>query len=246
MVKCASCGFLYTNPMPSVAECYEEHRDETYIRSCPQRRRTADHAVSILRRYQPSGRLLDIGCATGIFLDSAARFYQVEGLELSRWAYEEAAKRHKVHNVPLDRLKVDKPFDIATLFGVIEHFEDPYSAMQCVARLLRPGGLLVVYTGDVDSWLPRWLGKKWWWFQGMHLCYFSRRTCELLLSKCGFDTVHVGTLCVYFQLYSLGVSLKRYRLGALMSPLLNLPGLRRIMVPVKLSGEMLLLARRRP
>ena len=48
--------------------------------------------------------------------------------------------------------------------------------------------------------------------------------------------------CSYFEVYSLGNSLKRYKLGLLLNPLFNLPGIKNLMIPVKLSGEMLLFA----
>jgi SAM-dependent methyltransferase len=245
IVRCDSCGLIFTNPMPSLESVYEETRDETYLRSRAQRLRTAEHVVEQIRRFRPDGTLLDIGCATGILLDAASRHFAVEGIELSRWAREEAARRHKVYDQPLGALKLDKQYDVVTLMGVIEHFEDPTREILAINRALRPGGLFVLYTGDADAWLPRLLGKKWWWYQGMHLFYFSRRTCSALLDKCGFDTHLVATHRTYFQLFSLAVSLRRYWIGTALEPVMRLPGLRNVMIPLQLSGEMLMFAQKR-
>jgi SAM-dependent methyltransferase len=130
------------------------------------------------------------------------------------------------------------------LFGVIEHLEDPGREIATIAQALKPGGLLVVYTGDRDAWLPRLLGKRWWWYQGMHLHYFSRHTLERLLCESGFAVVRQGTYVVYFQLFSLAKSISRYKTGRLVVPLFRLPGLRNRMVGLKLPGEMILFARR--
>ncbi|HVP12325.1 MAG TPA: class I SAM-dependent methyltransferase [Phycisphaerae bacterium] len=246
IVRCDSCGLIFTNPMPSLESVYTETRDETYLRSRAQRLRTAEHVVDLIRRFRPGGTLLDVGCATGVLLDAASRHFAVEGIELSRWAREEASSRHKVYDRPLADLDLDKQYDVVTLMGVIEHFEDPTREIQAINRVLKPGGLFVLYTGDAEAWLSRLLGKKWWWYQGMHLFYFSRRTCQALLQKCGFTTIRVTTHRTYFQLFSLAVSMRRYWIGSVIEPVMKLPGLRDIMVPLQLSGEMLMFAEKRP
>lgn len=244
IVRCRGCGHVFTNPMPSLHGVYEETVDQVYVASEPQRRRTAQSALRAIRAHAPGGRLLDVGCATGVFLDEAAAFFDVEGIELSEWAATRAARRHTVHRTPLAEFEPREPFDVVTLFGVIEHFDDPHAEIAAAARLLAPGGLIVVYTGDVAAWLPRLMGKRWWWFQGMHLHYFSRRTLSRLLRRCGFEVVAHQTYEVNFQLFSLAKSLSRYSLGRLAAPLLGLRPIRDLMVPLRLSGEMLLLARR--
>ena len=242
IVKCPKCGIIYTNPMPSIETSYHDTKDETYLRSKKQRVRTAEHLMKKILCYKSGGRLLDVGCSTGIQLDAASKHFDVEGIELSHWAYREASSRHKVHNVTLSELDLCEQFDVVTLIGVIEHFEDPVRELQLIHRALKPGGLFVIYTGDVDAWLPRLLGKKWWWYQGMHVFYFSLKTCKAMLDKCGFKVIRNGMHCSYFEVYSLGNSLKRYKLGLLLNPLFNLPGIKNLMIPVKLSGEMLLFA----
>ena len=110
---------------------------------------------------------------------------------------------------------------------------------------LKPGGLLVLYTGDVDSWLARLLGKRWWWFQGMHTFYFSKKTCISLLRSCGFDVVKTDRHSLYFELHSLGTSLRRYSIGSVLYPIFSAPLIKNIMVRLSLSGEMLLYAVKR-
>lgn len=247
IVRCTNCGLIFTNPMPDLHSAYQDVVDPVYLASEKQRHETARHVLRTIRSLAPEGRgrLLDVGCNTGLFLDEAASFFDVEGVELSQWAAEEAAKRHKVHVLPISELDIKAQFDVVTLFGVIEHFDDPMRELQSIARVIKPGGLFVIYTGDVSAWLPRLLGKRWWWYQGMHLFYFSFKTLREMLGRAGFDVIERDNQVVYFQLFSLANSLGRYALGRLLRPILNMPILKDRMISLKLSGEMLVFCRRR-
>lgn len=247
MVKCRSCGLIYANPMPFFENKYESTEDAVYLDSTQQRKKTYDRLVNNILKYKNRGRLLDVGCATGILLDAASTVFDVEGIELSKWAAKQAAQNHKIYNSPLRETNLPKnSYDIVTLMGVIEHFTEPLQEMKAIAEILRPDGLLVLYTGDVEAWpWPRLLGKKWWWYMGMHVYMFSRRTCTLLLENCGFEIITSENHTTYFSLSSLSRSLNRYYCGRMFSPFLTLPGIRDILVPLTLSGEMLLFAKRK-
>lgn len=166
----------------------------------------------------------------------------VAGIETSRWAHNLAVKRHKVYNKPLSELNLQKKYDIVTLFGIIEHLEDPAKELNLIYNILKPGGLIVIYTGDVDAWLPWLLGKKWWWFQGMHTFYFSRKTLQSLLERHNFKVVATKNNTVFFQLFSLGVSLQRYQIGRVIKPIFNIPLIRNLIIPLEISGEMVMFA----
>jgi 2-polyprenyl-3-methyl-5-hydroxy-6-metoxy-1,4-benzoquinol methylase len=246
IVRCRTCGLVFTNPMPAVSQIYIENVDHTYIESGRQRHKTARRLSEALHALLPrGGKLLDIGCNTGIFLDEASRFFDVEGLELSRWSSRKAGERHVVYSRPLADLELSSDYDCVTMLGVIEHLDEPRVELERIARILRPGGLLVIYTGDVDATLARLLGKRWWWYQGMHLHYFSFRTLSMMLERTGFRVVRRATHTVDFQLFSLAISLRRYRAGNAIGRVLTHPWLRNIMIPLRLSGEMLVFAERR-
>lgn len=244
IVKCRGCDLVFANPMPDLSAAYVDTVDRIYLATLDQRRVTAEWALARLLRHVEGGRLLDVGCATGVFLDAAAGRFETEGVELSRWAREIAAERHAVHAEPLGALAFEGRFDAVTLWDVIEHFEDPLRELRAIHAALKPGGVLAIYTGDLDAWLPRLLGKGWWWFQGMHVHYFSARTLGTMLEKAGFRVIERGVFAKFFRLNSLAKSFRRYRLAAPVSWLLERPELGRRMVPLRLSGEMLMFARR--
>ena len=57
---------------------------------------------------------------------------------------------------------VDKTFDVAVMWDVIEHLIRPVVALKELRRVLKPGGYLFVSTDDANHWLPRLLGRHWW------------------------------------------------------------------------------------
>ena len=95
------------------------------------------------------GKLLDVGCAAGFFLEAAAQHWQAVGSELSEYARRNAVDR-SLRIYPGDFLKQEfeeAPFDVVTMWEVLEHLSDPLQACRKSASLLRPGGC---------SPFPRW------------------------------------------------------------------------------------------
>lgn len=244
IVQCKCCRHIFTNPMPHLSGCYADTIDKVYVESSHQRYVTAHQAVSRILKFCQGGRLLDVGCNTGIFLDEAKKYFDVRGLEISAWAAKIASQRHQIYQNPLSDLNLNTTFDVVTLWGVIEHFEDPFLELNLIYKALVPNGLCVIYTGDVSAWLPRLLKKRWWWYQGMHLHYFSKNTLSRLVRRCGFEVIGFETYCAYFQLFSLASSISRYRIGRLFVPILQLPKLKKMLVPLSINGEMVMYLRK--
>lgn len=245
IVDCRDCTHRFVAPLPNISSTYVENEDPVYLASLPQRQRSAREWLKIVARFSPHAKsLLDVGCATGAFLDTASERMHVEGVELSHWAAQIAARRHVVHQQPVSELRLDQQFDVVTLWGVIEHFEHPQCELDAIRSLTVSGGHLFIYTGDREAMLPRLLGKRWWWYQGMHLQYFSRKTLSQLLKQSGFEVIAVHRLPVYFSVSSLGQSLNRYRIfGPLVWLMQRLPT-SRLLIRLALSGEMLIVAQR--
>jgi SAM-dependent methyltransferase len=143
-----------------------------------------------LTKIAPEGRLLDVGCAAGFFLEAARRHYDVTGVELSQFASEHARREFglrvltgDVSNVSLD----GEEFDVVTLWNTIEHLSDPLRAVRSIASLTRPGSLLVLSTGDASGPLARRDLRGWnLMAPPYHLFFFSPRTIDLLLATAGF------------------------------------------------------------
>jgi SAM-dependent methyltransferase len=240
-VRCDSCGHGYASPLPAdIYASYVDVEDETYMRNRTQRVQTAEKVLPVLKRLKPNGRLLDVGCATGDFLDVAGRTYEVEGLELSSWAADVAsAKGLQIHRKRLGDMDGSGRYDVVSLWGVIEHFERPRLEIQEINRLLKPGGILALWTGNMDSPLARFLGKRWWYIQGQHIQVFTMKSLEKLMEEHGFVRQNMGWYPYVMSLRSLAKSLSRYRgIGAISKLLFDNGIVGELKLTLKLPGEM--------
>jgi SAM-dependent methyltransferase len=207
-LECRSCGLVQMNPLPvpeEPGEDYEGFDLETYAKfmvefRCPQYERD----LALIRASATGGRLLDIGCGMGEFLDVAARAgFQAYGLEPSRRASEIGGRRHPVVRGEFGQVRFkDGAFSIATLWSVLEHVPAPAAVLAEVRALLAPGGLVALRVPDIRGLLPAISLAGWrlsfgrldlplrilyqldWHYK--HLYGFERRTIVRLLEDNGF------------------------------------------------------------
>ncbi len=255
IVQCRQCGLVYTNPRldrHDILDTYEAVEDPLYVEEREGRVLTFEHHLKPLERLTgpPAGRpLLDVGCHTGVFVELAARHgWDAWGVEPSRWAVERAQGRG-LHVIPGTLETAGLPeahFDVVTMWDVIEHLTDPRSALERAYQLLKPGGLAVIHTIDIESAFARLMGARWPWLMEMHIYYFSRRTLRAMLTGCGFHVLSDRPQGRYLRLGYL-----MNRVGALL-PLVGRPaewmvsrlGLRGVAVPVNLGDLFTAYARR--
>jgi SAM-dependent methyltransferase len=133
------------------------------------------------------GRILDVGCGAGQFLEVArARGWKAEGTEVSPAAAPFLeARGMTVHRGELPELPLEG-FDAVTLFEVLEHVRRPQSHLRAAARLLRPGGAVYLTTPNFDGLSRRLLGGRWRVVALEHLCYYSPAALERGLAQAGF------------------------------------------------------------
>jgi len=142
---------------------------------------------------QGAGRLLDVGCGDGAFLEVAQDCgYDVTGLEPDPVAVEGARSRGlAVHlgTLPCSALAADS-FDHITLNHVLEHVHDPVATVREALRLLKPGGRLWVALPNLDAqglarFGPHWIGLE----APRHLTLFTGPSLRRLLVDSGFVDV---------------------------------------------------------
>ncbi len=247
IMLCPTCRHAYASPRHvGLCDQYESVEDQSYLERQRERLITAEKVLRRLQQHIPSGRLLDIGCATGDFLSVAKTVYDVEGVELSAWAAQ-IAETHSVtiHRRRLQELEPSQPYDLITLWGVIEHFEDPVTEVSNMRRLLREGGIVSVWTGDRDGFSARLLQQRWWYVIGQHIQLFSRTSLRRLFVEQGFEEIWVGRYPYVVSLGSIARSLKRYRgLGAMAGAILRVPGISQQCLTMSLPGEMFAIFRK--
>lgn len=214
LVRCGNCGLVYVSPRPDPNELYALygetyfHNNESgvvgytnYIADERNIRKTAARRLAALERFIQRGRMLDVGCAVGFFLDTArGRGWQVEGLDVSNFAVEYAREHFglSARTGSFTGLEfAPESFDLVTMWDVIEHVPDPKAYIHKAAAVLRSGGVLALATPDIDSLPAKLTGRRWVGYKlsEEHLYYFSRRTLAHMLEEAGFDildTRHVG------------------------------------------------------
>lgn len=250
VVRCRDCTHVFCSPLPkNIYKNYEDVVDLEYLRHSQSRKLSAKAVLSDISKYISNGRLLDVGCATGDFLSVANEFgYSVDGLELSHWSSEIARKRGiNVYSNSIKSLarKFPKKYDVVTLWGVIEHFEYPGQEMQYLNQLLKPGGFLVLWTGDVDGIVSRLLGRKWWYWQGQHIQYFTHKSLNYLAEINGFEHIRTKRYPLAVTCKQLDNSLKRYRFKKLFMMLIKPMFIIKPIWYLRLPGEMFWIGRKK-
>jgi len=212
IVKCRQCGLVYVNPryrQRQLQEIYtEEYYDhdginngleffgyDNYVGDEENIKTTFAKRLNTIERYANKGRLLDVGCATGFFLDLArSNGWEVIGSEVSDFSARYARQTLGL-DVRLGTLKQlrfeDQAFDVVTMWDVIEHVPDPLGELCEVWRILRDGGVLSIITPDVGSLVARLLGSRWEEFRRVreHVYFFSRPTMCETLRRAGFGVL---------------------------------------------------------
>jgi SAM-dependent methyltransferase len=146
-----------------------------------------------MRPYLKPGRLLDVGCSCGYFLEVAAgEGYEIAGLEFSSSAIATAdvSVRPCIRQASVEELSQQQGsrYDAVTAFDLIEHLDQPRDFLAAVHSLLSPGGTLALSTPDVRHWLRYLMRSRWPMLQPMqHLTLFSAKSLRCALEAAGFE-----------------------------------------------------------
>lgn len=150
----------------------------------------------LIETQAPGRRVLDAGCGTGDLLsDLAGRGFEVEGVELAPAALAAArAKGHTVHGGAFEAFEPETGFDAVLFMHVLSHAADPQAMLEQARRVLAPGGVLLIRTGNDFNALQRVLsddlGHPQYWVSADHQHYFDFASVERLMDAAGFDLVY--------------------------------------------------------
>lgn len=148
--------------------------------------------------YIGSGRLLDVGCGTGVNLRSfQAQGWEVLGVELSQSAASHARSLvgNRVFTGTLERAPFKaESFDVIVFSHSLEHLFDPSEAVTHASRLLKREGLLVIVVPNAGGWEARLFGSHWvQWDAPRHLYHFEFPTLCRLIERAGFSIQRLRT-----------------------------------------------------
>jgi SAM-dependent methyltransferase len=212
-------------------------------------RRTFARRMRGIPRPGEGARLLDVGAAYGFAVaEACGAGWDACGIEISPSAARRAALETGGRVAVASALAAPfraETFDAVTLWDVLEHLPEPRSVLEQAQQLLRPGGRLVLTTGDVGSLLARASGPAWHLYTlPEHLFFFSRPSLRQLLSRSGFVVEEMRSESAYYTLSYLVERLRKTLLGRSASGVPSWPGAG-LGIPVNLFDIVRVTARRR-
>jgi len=236
--ECSICGQL-------VSACSKSHYENSNLmwnkeegtwpsihssmRFTKRKTRDINNLAKLLGKNYSKIHILDVSCSNGSFVSLANSLgLRSEGVDPSENAIANGLKKGlKLHTGFLYEVAFpDNSFDAITLYEVIEHVSDSSSLFKECARILRPNGILLVGTGNVDSWTRRIKKHNWDFFNmekhGGHINFFSPKSLSILAPSIGFIVVKTETSSVKF--FEKGeIPSVFYRASKILSEILNLP-----------------------
>jgi len=205
IVECRHCGLRYVNPRVNaqslgtsyVESYYPQEKIRQIQNSVLEHLRVEERLDEIERRILIRGRLLDVGCGIGTFLNLAGkRGWEIYGVDLSESAIAFAKSQYGIEVFCGELFEAKLPthyYDVITLYHVLEHIPWLTQFLDELCRILKKSGWLVIEVPNDGSLQSRLKKEKWPYVHPRdHLYYFSNRTLTKLLRKHGFSQIQFG------------------------------------------------------
>ncbi|MFH1401651.1 MAG: glycosyltransferase [Parcubacteria group bacterium] len=213
--KCKDCGLIFIFPMP---ENHLKIYSQDYFTGAKKGFGYVDYEVdkkamsATLNSYldkiekfiSKNGKLLDVGAATGFFMELAEkRGWKVQGLEISEYAAKKA--REKGLDVATGTLEnanfKEDYFNLITFWDVVEHLSGPKSTLSLAYKILEKDGIIAINTPDSGSFIAKFLNKGWHLLvPPEHLFLFNSKNLSSVLKEIGFEILFVGKIGKKFTL----------------------------------------------
>ena len=267
LCKCIACKVVSVYPFPREEEVRAIYSADYFKNDASSVRgyddyesdrenivETAGRRLREIERMVPPSRLLDFGCALGFFVEEARRRgWAAQGIDISTHAVEYAKEKLGVEaraGTLRDADFAKQSFDVVTMWDVIEHLPDPVGELSLCRDLLRPDGLLVLSTPDLDSLVAKITGPRWMGFKlaDEHIYYFSRKTIRYVLDRAGFETVEIKTIGkhVTLEFFARRLSMYTPRLAAALGRAFHFAGVENLALYVDPHDLMRVVARPKP
>jgi 2-polyprenyl-3-methyl-5-hydroxy-6-metoxy-1,4-benzoquinol methylase len=202
-VRCAGCGALSLNTVPSEEALWSYYNHAYMVPATAYARGTRKSAPEILRevnaRFPQKGKLLEVGCSYGVFLKTAQeQGWDATGIELDDVAAANAKEKLGLRvfagSLEGEFARLEPPYDVVATFHVIEHVRNPLKFLHLCRCLLRDGGLLILKTPNVESWIAKKTGAYWQWLSPpAHLHLFSPKALVGALQRSGFRVKNISS-----------------------------------------------------
>ena len=219
IVKCRNCNFHFTSPRPSEEQLSRYYISDHYISHNNTSKNLFEKVYQLVRRiairtkynlvseFFYNGRILDIGCGTGDFLQKCKlKNWETKGIEPSAIARKQAIENYNLDVDECTNLKkLSGEFDIITMWHVLEHVTELNTTVSEIKKLLSKKGKAIIAVPNLESFDSCYYKKHWAAYDlPIHFYHFSKASITKLFKKHGlslrktkgmkFDSFYVSML----------------------------------------------------
>lgn len=226
---CDECTLCFTWPVPDEDQIGSYYQSEHYISHTDTQAGVINKAYHFVRKYalrqkrkwvekatgQNHGKILDIGCGTGAFLNEMKKAgWQVTGLEPDEMARQVAGRKYQLMPLPSEAI-FDLPaqsYDAITLWHVLEHVHSLHEYLQKIHELLQPEGRAFIALPNYTSADAKQYGAHWAaWDVPRHLYHFSPHAFLQLAARHRFRCL--AQIAMPFDAFYISLLSEKYRSG---------------------------------
>ncbi|VVB89297.1 Ubiquinone biosynthesis O-methyltransferase [uncultured archaeon] len=190
LYHCFKCQLYFWDPMGIVAELYEKEMFDTYDDYHMGDKKLSEWCIPFFTYFPlKKGRLLDVGCADGVFLEHAQRIgFEVWGIDFDGKSIEAATKKRGLKNVYQMSLEnfidyahsENLKFDVITFFEVLEHQDNLDKFLTSIKSLLKDEGYIAGSVPNGERLLPEFDHLD---YPPHHFTRWSKNVLRIFLNK---------------------------------------------------------------
>lgn len=210
LTSCKKCGLFYLFPRPDGIELErlysssyfkENIRDTNWGENNEDQERLIKEKAFLLdyvETYYKSGVLLEIGCATGYFIEHALRAgFNVKGIEISNYAAKQAKQltgapvfSGTIEQALAAQFVFPNELDVIVMSHILEHVDSPRSTLKIIFDLLNKNGIAIIRVPDIGGFDAKLHGINW---EGLsipyHFYHFTPSTLKRYITDAGFNVI---------------------------------------------------------
>ncbi len=197
--ECLICKTGYSYHVPkNLSEIYDMDSEiDDKIKSHKKRskyflKKFGNERIKFIKNFKKRGNLLDFGCGTGEFVNFAQKYFNVNAFDFSNKLSKFVEEKYNIKTYS-ELNKINKKFDVITLYDVLEHVENPMQLLGKIRYLLKKNGLIFIYSPNKNSLGFDVLGSESNLCTApFHLTYFNSETIARYM-KNKFKIVYLKT-----------------------------------------------------
>ncbi|MCU0441681.1 MAG: class I SAM-dependent methyltransferase [Bacteroidia bacterium] len=208
--RCSQCSFLFTNPRPALSNIGKYYQSDRYVSHAANksglsfmyriydwvRNYSIGQKIRLIRKYNQSGKLMDLGCGLGHFLNGVVQsnYFDAIGVDISDDAIQYVKKTFGYTVLPESSLsnQPSASLDVITQWHVLEHVHLLNDRMATLKRILNPEGTMFIAVPNSNSWDAKYYQSFWDGYDvPRHLYHFNQQSFTQLIEKHGFKVVQV-------------------------------------------------------